>query len=249
MKSRFARIPARAIGCRELSARDWQVLACIALHCNRGGGAFPGMTRIAAMTGIRRGDIPRSISRLERAGLLRREHQPTGQGWDNNRYTLIFDDADRVSADLRTGVRNAADRVPADLRIGCPQKRTPSVRNAAYLTDRTDQLTDSVHRIEGLHVNGNEAAGWFEKFWEAYPSRQQHSNPKKPARQKFEKLVKGGIDPRVLITAAKDYGRQVERQGTDPRFVPQAVTWLNQERFADEPRVPKQQQLFAGGMI
>src|ERR1700730_3649895 len=102
---RFARIAGRAIRCRELSSTDWRVLACIALHADAAGRAYPGMTTIAEMTGVRRKDVPRTIRRLEQFRMLRCE--PGGGPNGANVYTLILEDVE-VSAMLRT-VRNAAD--------------------------------------------------------------------------------------------------------------------------------------------
>ena len=72
----------------------------------------------------------------------------------------------------------------------------------------------------------------FEEFWRTYPSRRPHSNPKKTARTKFETAVKRGVAAADIIHAAENYAAYVEREGTDPKFVAQAQTWLNQERWA-----------------
>ena len=69
----------------------------------------------------------------------------------------------------------------------------------------------------------------FEDFWKAYP-RREGPNPKKPARMRFNQLVNAGQDPIAMIAAARLLARE---HPTPTRFVPQAVTWLNQERYAD----------------
>ena len=74
-------------------------------------------------------------------------------------------------------------------------------------------------------------ADQFENFWRAYPSRRPHSNPKKTARAKFEAAVKRGVAAADIIRASQNYAAYVEREGTDPKFVAQAQTWLNQERW------------------
>ena len=74
----------------------------------------------------------------------------------------------------------------------------------------------------------------FEIFWRAYPSRQPHSNPKKPARAKFEAAVKRGVAAAGIIRGAERYAAYVEREHTDPRYVSQALTWLNQERWVED---------------
>lgn len=73
-----------------------------------------------------------------------------------------------------------------------------------------------------------------DRFWKAYPSRGDASNPKAPALEKFAKAVKGGADPEAIIAAAQRYAeveRKAGRLGTEK--VAQALTWLNQRRWGD----------------
>lgn len=73
----------------------------------------------------------------------------------------------------------------------------------------------------------------FEEFWKVYPKR-DGANPKTPARKKFIAAVKSGTDAREIIAAAKrsaDEARSKGQIGTP--YVPQAVTWLNQQRWGD----------------
>ena len=71
----------------------------------------------------------------------------------------------------------------------------------------------------------------FEVFWKTYPTRRDHSNPKKPARAKFGAALRRGVPAADIIRGAERYGAYVEREGIDPKFVAQAQTWLNQERW------------------
>jgi len=73
----------------------------------------------------------------------------------------------------------------------------------------------------------------FAKFWHKYPSRHPHSNPKKPAKQKFEAALKRGVPVEVIIRGAENYAAYVARETDDARFIAQAVTWLNQERWTE----------------
>lgn len=78
---------------------------------------------------------------------------------------------------------------------------------------------------------GGETDDGFDTFWEAYP---RHEG-KKAARAAWTKL-KPGAEVRAAIMAA------VERQKTWDAwvrgFAPHASTWLNGERWKDEPRPP-----------
>lgn len=75
------------------------------------------------------------------------------------------------------------------------------------------------------------SASGFDEFWKAYP-RRDGPNPRKPAETKFNALAKTGVDPAMMIAAVK---RMATEQAKDvgTRFIPQAITWLNQQRWAD----------------
>lgn len=78
-----------------------------------------------------------------------------------------------------------------------------------------------------------------ERFWKAYPSRGDASNPKAPALEKFVRAVKAGADPEEIIAAASRYAeieRRAGRAGTEK--VAQAMTWLNQRRWLDYAAAP-----------
>jgi uncharacterized protein DUF1376 len=75
----------------------------------------------------------------------------------------------------------------------------------------------------------NEHPG-FAAFWAAYPSRGEATNPRKPAAEKFSKLIMRGIDPKEIIAGAKGYAEHCRRSGKHgTEKVKQALTFLNQE--------------------
>lgn len=77
----------------------------------------------------------------------------------------------------------------------------------------------------------NRAGASFDDFLKAYPKR-KGSNPKQPAEQKFNLIVKRGTDPLEIIAGAQRYAISV--QNDDPQFTAQMVTWLNQGRWKDD---------------
>jgi hypothetical protein len=73
----------------------------------------------------------------------------------------------------------------------------------------------------------------FDRFKTAYPKR-DGSNPWQPAQRKFETLVKHGVDPEMIIRGARQLAVELHKaRQIGTRFVPQALTWLNQQRYAD----------------
>lgn len=75
----------------------------------------------------------------------------------------------------------------------------------------------------------------FEDFWAAYPRKVG----KGAARKVWDRLHP---DEALVkkIAAALDWQRDQE-QWADPQFIPHPRTWLSQERWDDEPPVPKRQ--------
>jgi hypothetical protein len=69
----------------------------------------------------------------------------------------------------------------------------------------------------------------FDDFWAAYPSRGGAANPKKPAMEKFDKLVRAGDPPEQIILGASNYAVERRSSGSDgTEFVMQATKFLNQ---------------------
>lgn len=90
----FAHIPARIAGARNLRGDDIRVLVAIATHANKFGRCHPSLSRIGSLTGIDRHNVPRSISRLEEAGFIRRQRVRTKTGrWDRSQYQILFNRA------------------------------------------------------------------------------------------------------------------------------------------------------------
>ena len=77
----------------------------------------------------------------------------------------------------------------------------------------------------------------FDEFWKFYP-RRDGPNPRAPAEKKFNALVKSGLDPDFLIGEVKKFAADEGKRGNiGTRFIPQAITWLNQQRWADHAAV------------
>lgn len=68
----------------------------------------------------------------------------------------------------------------------------------------------------------------FDRFWVAYPRRVE----KLDARKSWADAVKKA-SPDVLIAAAARYSEQ--ERDTEAKFIAHPATWLNKERWTDEP--------------
>lgn len=71
----------------------------------------------------------------------------------------------------------------------------------------------------------------FEKFWEEYPKKKS----KGAARKAFENAIKKGITVDVLIDAVIRQRCGSQWTKDNGQYIPYPATWLNQERWEDEP--------------
>lgn len=73
----------------------------------------------------------------------------------------------------------------------------------------------------------------FAEFWKAYPNKVG----KRAAQTAYERALKriGGPDPPSLILEALERAKATVKWQTEPNFIPHPTTWLNQDRWWDEP--------------
>lgn len=95
-------------------------------------------------------------------------------------------------------------------------------------------LSKSIGHITN-HINQSEYTIGFNDFWTAYPRRPNTS--KKDAFAKYKKAI-NKISEQQLIKLTKQFASS--QKNTDPKFIPHASTWLNQERYFDILEEPKQ---------
>jgi hypothetical protein len=154
MGNRYACIPGWAAACKQLAASDWRVFVAIAQHADRDGRlAFPALKTIAGLAGIDRTKVPRSIRRIEAAGLLRVHRRKVTHGFfDVNLYEVVFD---RIGV-----VPTSATPAAVDGNTIVPDLGTLSVAVSGTLTDQflTDPLTATRRgsACEGKRVNRSE---------------------------------------------------------------------------------------------
>ncbi len=183
------------------------------------------MSTLARMLNCTRQAVQQHIRELAKLGYI--EVQPQlreNRGNTANRYRLLFDRAlFVVGSELRGVQGELAGGVQGELAGPASPELATILKNAPR-----EEVID--HQFE-IH---------FAKFWHKFPSRRPHSNPKKPAKQKFEAALKRGVPVEVLIRGAENYAAYIAREGADARFTAQAVTWLHQERWTEYQKRPEE---------
>ncbi len=215
---RFSIVPARAVEDRRLGPAAFRALAALGTYSDRDGWCWPRMTTLAKMLGYTRQAAQQHIQELTKLGYIevQRQRRPD-KGYAANRFRLLFDRAlFQVGDELRGMQAELAGGVQADLATHASSGLATILKN------------DPIERIYG-----SSSSKPFDDFWRIYPSRRPYSNPKEPARLKFEAALKRGVPASNIIRGAENFASHVCRDVSDRKFVAQAQTWLNQERWTD----------------
>ncbi len=203
---RLSIIPAAAVFDSRLCRTDLAVLCALGAYANRSGRCWPATTTLAKDLRMSTRMVRRCLRNLEDCGFLHTEHQK-GQ---RSVYTVARGGADPG---------HPGSGVPRTYSDTTPDTQVPP-----------NGVTNGVN--ERKHTDASVSDQQFRTFWRAYPSRRPHSNPKKPARAKFETALKHGAAAADIIRGAEHYAAYIEREHTNPKYVAQAKTWLNEERWA-----------------
>jgi DNA-binding transcriptional ArsR family regulator len=212
---RFAIIPARAVEDRRLGPAAFRVLCCLGTYGDRDGWCWPSSSTMAERLGIRRQAVSRQFKALARLGYIEVQRQKRKDGGDtSNRYRILFDRAlFQVRNDLE-GVQQEVAGGQPDIAGGATSEVAPILKNAPK---------ERKHMVEGC--------AWFDRFWEAFPSRNPHSNPKQPAREKFAAALERGVPAEEIVRGAERYAAYVVSEKVKPRYIARAITFLNEERW------------------
>jgi len=78
----------------------------------------------------------------------------------------------------------------------------------------------------------------YDEFWRLYPRKVGKSE----AAKAWTKAIKDGADPTLILAAVKAHADYHLAAKTEQQFIPHASTWLNQNRYEDEPPQPPRSQ-------
>ncbi|WP_460407357.1 hypothetical protein, partial [Actinophytocola sediminis] len=111
---------------------------------------------------------------------------------------------------------------------------TPSTPSQPQVSTRVT-ANEQPYELPGTAKTHSPLRGEFEHFWTAYPRKVG----KKTAEQAFNRIVHKRLATADDLTAhAQRWATLWADAGTDTRFIPHPTTWLNGERWNDDPPRP-----------
>jgi len=192
------------------------ILLVIADHASDDGdNAWPSQQTIATRASCNVRTVQRSINELVTKGYLWIEKRAGGSANCRDdrrphRYTIVLKKLRDDKTPPRKEKRGDIDDA-----------------NEATITTSTGRLSRPMkHPIE----TPKETPGEFNLFWNNYPRK----TAKGAARKAWDKLT--AEDQQEAITAAARFAADPNREET---FTPHPATWLNAERWLDEPLPPR----------
>jgi hypothetical protein len=222
-----------------LAARGlWMEMLCLMHEAEPRGsllinGRSINSKQLAALCGVSLRDVVACLSQLEAAGVFSREDNRTVY---SRRMRRDEEKAARDKANGRGGGNPILKRGvnPPD-KAQKPEARSQSSEDEPATSEKTNS-ENLAEPVGGRKPTRPSINGFFDEFWRVYPKRGDAANPRKPASEKFERAIRGGADPAVIIAAAARYAEIESTAGrSNTEKIAQAVTWLNQQRWQDYP--------------
>jgi len=133
--------------------------------------------------------------------------------------------SDRGTTGVTQRPRKGDDRRPPTTYTHAEQSESA---DAAVVASPSDEKNDQEKKTNTAR---NRASDRFDEFWSAYPRRVG----KGAARKAWAKALKNGADPDEVIWGARAYANSPRRAEADIQYTAHPATWLNAERWDDEP--------------
>lgn len=204
---------ARAIEEHRATGNDRLILIALADHADADGYCYPKQATLADRLGIGLRTVVRGVQRLEELGIIqvaKREDVRAG-----NAYLLYPDwPSARVT---RAKVTRVTAMAPAHV---------PTV---ALQESPIEPPVEREARATALATPSE-----FFVFWDKYPRKVG----KPAAARAWTAAMKRGDDAFAILRALEMH--MPSMLGNDMEFIPHPATWLNQERYKDQPEKPRQ---------
>jgi hypothetical protein len=149
----------------------------------------------------------------------------------------IIDDGDTIT--IRNWREYQGDRTNADRQARYRDKAkavTSPLRNAVTIENRGEQRRIEEKRTEETTpplppASGGSDDDGFDDFWKAYPRK----IGKGAARRAWQKTMPSRPPMENVLDSIERAKASEQWQKDDGQFIPHPSTWLNQERWDDEP--------------
>jgi len=211
-KKAFAIIPNKAVRNPNLTANSFRLLAYLLSHND---GYELTYRQIEKQTGLGRYAINAASKQLSERGWLRVEQTKLANGqFGPKSWTLLTPGDNDSTADDSVAGQSAPDAFHSGTARGLKKTKAKENNELEKTKSKNHYSSDELQRL-------------FDEFWDVYPRKRG----KGAAAAAYEKALEK-IAPEVLLERVRAFAADPWRPDD---FTPLATTWLNQERWDDEP--------------
>jgi Helix-turn-helix domain len=260
---RFARVPIQASWDRSLGTQAFRVLVAIAIHVNDvNGTAYPSITLLQRLTGIKRQNVSAAIKTLERLAYLSRSPGHAGSRGGRIVYTLNYADqsscpgmtdgrATISSSDMTVApgpacARMTSEHTPsscADMRGVIPwhdNASFPGMMPSEQPKKQPRKQPKNAHEHPAIQAEARQRRipltdsidAEFAEWWQLLPKKIDKADASRLFRQA---RAKKRISWAKLRTSMSAYAQQFAPLGpNDPQYSTGPAKWLRGERWNDE---------------
>lgn len=196
---------------------------------------WPAVSTLADRARLKPRQVQNCLRALEDDGVLHVEPNAGRSGTNLYRIKPVSEWGGAKIAggalECRGGVQPSA---PGGVQPSAPEPSYRTVNEPSDSAREQSSLFLSIEQPESK-VSTSEA---FEELWNKYPK--EGRKDKAAAKKKFAAVVKSGVDPAKIVSAAEIYARWL-KGGAPGEFRPQAkhlTTWLNKGSYEDEIDAP-----------
>lgn len=199
-------------------------------------GWYSHITTIQKMGTDGRDGIRSGLKELEKAGYFRivryrdiETKQWRGSFWIYTSISGVFDIEKQLEILYLKGLEPEPD-FPEPAK---PYPANPVLNNINGKNNNNKEDLPAAAVIQDKYIT----PGMFEKFWKLYPKKVD----KGKALTKWEKLCRTPSGKPKWVTIKKAIFAQIQSERwQDPKFIPYPTTWLNQQRWLDDPEEMKE---------
>ena len=205
----------------EVSAHALRLWLVLRKHGDETRTSFPGRKRLGEKLGVSKSTVSRAKDELSAVGAMCYRQRPSHDGdWASNEYHLHWVPVHNCTYFTDGLGSPQVDHGSPLVDGGSPQAAygSPQVSNEIRLKERDLPKETNL-------TNTDDAS--FDAFWNSYPRKQG----KGAARKAWIKALTKS-DPDTITAAALSYRNDPNREDA---FTAHASTWLNDERWDDEP--------------
>jgi len=219
------RIPLAVAARPDLPASAKVLYGLILWHDRSPDGCFASIRTLAREVGLKRRQVVYTLSTLVGRGLIRVD---AGRGRRNRVFVLPL--PVHSSAPVQSNALHPCTPVHPTHAVEC----TPPMHSSARASEEGREEGIEVGKEEGRLHQPLRVDGWFADFWALYPRKVA----KKAAAGAFLKAVRSEARWRKVKAALE--AQLPGLLAREPEKRPHPATWLNQERWNDEPDPPAQ---------